>query len=531
MADSDTNLFGISAAEWEAMSPELRRVWMEQIGYARVRTVPAKYAASVNQRFIIQAPDQPNMYLTVNIGTEAAPRYVHAPKTLGVEDLTQAMKIGPMSLIADTEKTDQGIKKVSYWTRLAAYYGLRQMDVVWHKKDGAVTGFGGIVAINGCRISSMASVARFRFRPYTLDCNLTAEKVSAMTPDGDKNVELPRMDFPVLVGDTARAQWPWACVVDKTGKSLGPALRMIGFLVPTGAGTVGFIMSEGGGGKTFIAEDYLAAGANFTVARNLLPSLVQSDEEVHVIYVSLGERQGDITAALQKLELVDYDPTHVEVYFCGATGRASWLNNLAQFAFARAQRLAETGKKHVIVIFDSLSRWERAASSSTDASKYLTGGIPPEVLDMIRSYSSAGAYWQGWGSLTLIATMLAGPDPTVRVQNAEGALAFQVADSGSTSIVWLVKKGKIYPRLNVSQDVSKTRRVTSMCTPNQLAEMETVEGIMWTGCNSEGRPAKEGYAGKALERLRDESLKHPIPADMPGWDGVPWWEMFRQSTK
>ncbi len=168
----------------------------------------------------------------------------------------------------------------------------------------------------------------------------------------------------------------------------GPlSLRAMDLLTPIGKGQRGLVVAPPRAGKT-------------TLLKQLAAALESTDPDLRVIALFVDARPEEVTDLEQS---------------CDAEGVATTFEQpaedhtqIAELVVERAKRLVERGQD-VVVLLDSLTRLTRAYNIVVPSSgRVLPGGLDPAALYPAKRLFAAARNVEGEGSLTIVATALAG---------------------------------------------------------------------------------------------------------------------------
>ena len=175
------------------------------------------------------------------------------------------------------------------------------------------------------------------------------------------------------------------CLTDDSEAGCDLALRMIDLFVPVGKGQRGLIVSRPKAGKTVLLKKVANA-------------IVRNSPDIHLMVLLIDERPEEVTDMRRSIrgEIISstFDETaenHIRV---------------AEMAFGRAQRLAETGRD-VVILLDSITRLARAYNIMLpNSGRVMTGGLDPAALHRPKKFFGSARALENGGSLTVLATAL-----------------------------------------------------------------------------------------------------------------------------
>jgi transcription termination factor Rho len=167
--------------------------------------------------------------------------------------------------------------------------------------------------------------------------------------------------------------------------SPSPTARIIDLVSPVGKGQRGLIVSAPKAGKTMVLTAIAAA-------------LAESDPEMHLMMVLVGERPEEVTDLKETVR--------GEVIYSTFDQSAADHIMVAELAIERAKRLVEAGLD-VVVLLDSITRLGRAYNLAAPASsRILAGGVATTALQPPRRFLGAARNTREAGSLTILSTAL-----------------------------------------------------------------------------------------------------------------------------
>ncbi len=236
--------------------------------------------------------------------------------------------------------------------------------------------------------------------------------------------------------------------------------RVIDLLTPVGKGQRGLIVAPPRSGKTILLQQIADA-----VARN--------HPEIDLTVLLIDERPEEVTEMRRSVKgevIASSNDREVEEHI-----------RLAQLAFDRARRIAESGGDTMILL-DSLTRLARAYNKASSSGRTMTGGVDIKALDVPkRLFGSARAFEEG-GSLTVLATCL------IETGSRMDDLIFQeFKGTGNMELVLDRKlaERRVWPAIDIPQ--SGTRKEERLLDPETLrrvallrrtlADMKPVEAM------------------------------------------------------
>ncbi len=249
-------------------------------------------------------------------------------------------------------------------------------------------------------------------------------------------------------------------------------LRVMTLLAPIGLGSSYWIIAPGGTGKTWLLVKIFDACLRLT----------REIKDLYVMMGYVGDRPEDAAQYLRVLE--DYKCPHAEFHQAPWDTKPEAQVDVARLIMNRARRLTATGK-HVVVLFDSISRIVAAHTASSYVDKesgMIPGGIYRDSLTQIIAlmFGTHGSF--GYDrSLTIIGTVLAAGETK---RTSESAVDQETSDSSTTGVLRLVRiptlerpwtsvnEGETYTRFPYGKDFR---------SEEQRREMEQVKREMRTG--------------------------------------------------
>lgn len=150
--------------------------------------------------------------------------------------------------------------------------------------------------------------------------------------------------------------------------------RVVDLIAPIGFGQRGLIVSPPKAGKTTMLKD-VAEG----IAKNY--------PDVHLMAVLIGERPEEVTDI--EIHIARVTDGKGEVASSNFDEAPENQTRIAELALERAKRVAETGKK-VVILLDSITRLARAYNLALPTSgRTLTGGFDPVALYPAKKFFGA----------------------------------------------------------------------------------------------------------------------------------------------
>ena len=416
-----------------------------------------------------------------DVGTSDPNEY---PQTVIIIDTRQFTEFRRRELLARSKEHTVVNKDGTYYWGILTEKGIVRTDAL-HSTAGPEDTFG----------LEIPPVVAFEYKLVEGDevgivVNHTEKVVFICSVNGEQDPRIFRAwpkDLSGFQSDYPRAP----LLVEKYGDF---DLRVMTLLAPIGLGSSYWIIAPGGSGKTWLLVKLLDACLK----------LSKEDNNIYVMMGYVGDRPED---ASQYLEVFRKNKQgHGEFH------QAAWNTNpdsqvdVATFVMRRARRLTATGK-HVIVLFDSISRTvaaHTASSYATGEGGMIGGGIYRQSLtDMIALlFGTHGSYGKD-RSLTIIGTVLSSSDTK---KTSESAVDQETSDSSTTGICRLVKIPTLRrPWVSVNEAETFTRFPDGrdFRSAKQKAEMAYV--LKWIREDSGSRIAEEAHK-RLLGYVRDNPL-------------------------
>lgn len=167
--------------------------------------------------------------------------------------------------------------------------------------------------------------------------------------------------------------------------------RLIDLFAPVGKGQRQLVVSQQRAGRS-------------ALVRTVADALTTNNPECHLMVVLIDERPEEVTE-LQRL-------VKGEVIASTFDRPATDHTTVAELAIERAKRLVELGHD-VVVLLDSLTRLGRAYHQASAATSRLAGAVDAAALHPVKTFFGAARNAEDGGSLTILATALAGTSSVV----------------------------------------------------------------------------------------------------------------------
>jgi len=282
---------------------------------------------------------------------------------------------------------------------------------------------------------------------------LRVETVNGVDPEVARN----RVNF-----DDLTPIYPNERLVLETGRTEMTG-RIMDLICPIGKGQRGLIVAQPKAGKT-------------TLLKTIANAITTNHPECVLIVLLIDERPEEVTDIRRSVrgEVISstFDETpenHMRV---------------ADMVLEQAKRLAE-GKRDVVVLMDSLTRYTRASNLTVNPSgRTLAGGLDPAALYRPKRFFGAARNIEEGGSLTILATALV--DTGSRMDdlifeeykgtgNMEVELDRSLADRRIFPAISIVKSGTRHDELLYDEEtyrqITKLRRLLYSLDPAEALEL------------------------------------------------------------
>ncbi|HEU5116154.1 MAG TPA: transcription termination factor Rho, partial [Isosphaeraceae bacterium] len=224
--------------------------------------------------------------------------------------------------------------------------------------------------------------------------------------------------------------------LETEAEPLGP--RIVDLLTPIGKGQRGLIVAPPRSGKTILLQQIASA-------------VLTNHPEVQLVVLLIDERPEEVTEMRRSIR--------AEVVASSNDREVEEHLRLAQLAFDRAKRAAESGRD-VLILLDSLTRLARAYNKNSSSGRTMSGGVDIKALDgPKRLFGSARCFDEG-GSLTVLATCL------VETGSRMDEVIFQeFKGTGNMELVLdrRLADRRVFPALDIAQ--SGTRKEERILDP------------------------------------------------------------------
>jgi len=281
---------------------------------------------------------------------------------------------------------------------------------------------------------------------------LSVDSVNGMSPEEMMAVNRPKFKrlTPVYPNEQIKLE-------------IGPeplSLRIIDMIAPIGKGQRSLLVSPPKAGKT-------------TMLKNVATGVAQSNPDIHMIAVLVGERPEEVTDI--KRHIAKITGGKGEVAASNFDESAQDQVRVAETALNRAKRMVELGKD-VMILLDSITRLARAYNLAMPTSgRTLSGGFDPAALFPPKRFFGAARNFEVPGSLTIVGTALV--DTGSRMDD----LIYEEFKGTGNQEVHLGRKlaeRRIYPAIDVQK--SGTRRDDLMIDPMVYQSIATLHRMLDT---------------------------------------------------
>lgn len=167
--------------------------------------------------------------------------------------------------------------------------------------------------------------------------------------------------------------------------------RLIDLFAPVGKGQRSLVVSAPRAGRS-------------ALVRTVADALTTNNPECHLMVVLIDERPEEVTELQRSVK--------GEVIASTFDRPAADHTTVAELAIERAKRLVELGHD-VVVLLDSLTRLGRAYHQASQASGRMAGAVDAAALQPVKTFFGAARNAEDGGSLTILATALAGTSSVV----------------------------------------------------------------------------------------------------------------------
>ena len=176
--------------------------------------------------------------------------------------------------------------------------------------------------------------------------------------------------------------------MEREGKRVPTALRVLDLLAPIGKGQRGMIVSPPKAGKT-------------TLLKQIAQSILKNQPDMTLMILLIDERPEEVTDMME--EVVG---DKVQVIYSTFDELPEHHKRVAEMTIERGKRLVEQGQD-VCILLDSITRLARAYNLIVPSSgKVLSGGMDSAALHMPKRFFGAARNIREGGSLTILATAL-----------------------------------------------------------------------------------------------------------------------------
>jgi transcription termination factor Rho len=216
--------------------------------------------------------------------------------------------------------------------------------------------------------------------------------------------------------------------------------RLIDLFAPVGKGQRSLVVSPTRGGRS-------------ALVRTVADAITTNNPECHLMVVLIDERPEEVTELKRSVK--------GEVIASTFDRPASDHTTVAELAIERAKRLVELGHD-VVVVLDSLTRLGRAYHQASTASGRTAGAVDTGALHPVKTFFGAARHAEDGGSLTILATALAGTSSVV------DEAVLEEIDGAANSVLRLhLDEGqRVFPAVDVA--ASRTNHDELLLDPQEL---------------------------------------------------------------
>ncbi len=200
--------------------------------------------------------------------------------------------------------------------------------------------------------------------------------------------------------------------------------RLIDLFAPVGKGQRQLVVSEQRGGRS-------------ALVRTVADALTANNPECHLMVVLIDERPEEVTELQRSVK--------GEVIASTFDRPAADHTTVAELAIERAKRLVELGHD-VVVLLDSLTRLGRAYHQASTASSRMAGAVDAAALHPVKTFFGAARNAEDGGSLTILATALAGTSSVV------DEAVLEEIDGAANSVLRLLvdENQQVFPAVDIA---------------------------------------------------------------------------------
>ena len=200
--------------------------------------------------------------------------------------------------------------------------------------------------------------------------------------------------------------------------------RLIDLFAPVGKGQRQLVVSEQRGGRS-------------ALVRTVADALTANNPECHLMVVLIDERPEEVTELQRSVK--------GEVIASTFDRPAADHTTVAELAIERAKRLVELGHD-VVVLLDSLTRLGRAYHQASTASSRMAGAVDAAALHPVKTFFGAARNAEDGGSLSILATALAGTSSVV------DEAVLEEIDGAANSVLRLLvdENQQVFPAVDIA---------------------------------------------------------------------------------
>ena len=218
--------------------------------------------------------------------------------------------------------------------------------------------------------------------------------------------------------------------------------RLLNLVAPIGKGQRGLIVSPPKAGKT-------------TVLKEIANAISHNYPDVHLMIALIGERPEEVTDMDRSVD--------AEVIASTFDDPVQHHVRVAEMALNRAKRLVE-GKRHVVILLDSITRLARAYNLVVPTSgRTLSGGLDPSAIHPPKRIFGAARNVEEGGSLTIVATCLVNTGSKMDDVIYE---EFKGTGNMELHLSRKLQERRIFPAFDIEQ--SSTRREELLLGPDVI---------------------------------------------------------------
>ena len=241
--------------------------------------------------------------------------------------------------------------------------------------------------------------------------------------------------------------------------------RLIDLFAPVGKGQRSLVVAPPRGGRS-------------ALVRTLADAITTNNPECHLMVVLIDERPEEVTELQRSVK--------GEVIASTFDRPAADHTTVAELAIERAKRLVELGHD-VVVVLDSLTRLGRAYHQASPAAGRLAGAVDAGALHPVKTFFGAARNAEDGGSLTIVATALAG------TSSAVDEAVLEEIDGAANSVLRLhLDEGqRVFPGVDVA--ASRTNHEELLLDPQEL---EIITGARRSVAGRSAQEALDAVVGR-----------------------------------